>query len=299
MPLPTRSLSTPITLTSVAVCLSIALLVGWTLLVVETLSNGRTWLLVLGIVSIVFITTVLLLSGIALAREILMGRQHRQFIDSVTHELKSPLASLALCLDALDHPSLSPEQGLEVRAIMRQDTTRLARFIDDVLVASRLAQDNFVTSEAKRTVELKLMLERLWSTIAREQAQTLTFQLSVPEDLTLHTFGPALDIILRNLLDNAVKYSPSEGAVYVSALSDAKQCIIHVRDEGIGLKTSDQKAIFRRFYRVDSSEVRARSGSGLGLHVAQTLARQLGGHLSVSSPGLGQGSTFTLTLPIS
>lgn len=111
MPRTTRSLATPITLMSVAVVFCpLGLLVGWTLLIIDTLTTGTTWLLI-GIVSIAFITTVLLMSGIALAREIVEGRHSSGFADSVTHELKSPLASLGLCLETLARPELSPRSS--------------------------------------------------------------------------------------------------------------------------------------------------------------------------------------------
>ncbi|HRE91870.1 MAG TPA: histidine kinase dimerization/phospho-acceptor domain-containing protein, partial [Myxococcota bacterium] len=157
MPLSSRSLSTPITLTSVAVALSLALLVGWTLLVVDTLSTGTTWLLLLGIVSIAFITTVLLLSGIALAREIVEGRKQRNFVDSVTHELKSPLASLGLCLETLSRSDLTEAQRTELRAMMRHDVERLSAFIDDVLIASRLVHEREIEARP-RPVKLSEVL---------------------------------------------------------------------------------------------------------------------------------------------
>ena len=316
MPRTTRSLSTPITLTSVAVALSLALLVGWTLLVVDTLSSGTTWLLILGVVSIVFITTVLLMSGVALAREIVEGRRQRTFVDSVTHELKSPLASLGLCLETLSRSDLSEVQRVELRAMMRHDVERLSAFIDDVLVASRLAHGRR-DPEPRRFVKVaELVLRASERVLARHSSASPKLSIDIPETLTAATDPTALETIFRNLLDNAMKYSaraapahdldlPGDGSggqpaptIGVKAEVRDGLIVIAVTDRGIGIAADDLQRIFRRFYRADADDVRARSGTGLGLYVASELAVGLGGRLFAQSEGVGRGSTFTLELPV-
>jgi len=316
MPLTTRSLSTPITLTSVAVALSLALLVGWTLLVVDTLSSGTTWLLILGVVSIAFITTVLLMSGIALAREIVEGRRQRTFVDSVTHELKSPLASLGLCLETLSRSDLTEVQRAELRAMMRHDVERLSAFIDDVLVASRLAHGRR-DPEPRRSVKVAEVFARANERVLpRHSLATPTVSVDIPESLTAATDPTALETILRNLLDNAMKYSTRATAtadseapqslagpeqtptIAVKAAVNEGMLVLEVSDRGIGIAEPDLQRIFRRFYRADADDVRARSGTGLGLYVASELAVGLGGRLSARSDGVGCGSTFTLEIPL-
>jgi len=304
MPRTTRSLSTPITLTSVAVALSLGLLVGWTLLIIDTLTTGTTWLLVLGIVSIAFITTVLLLSGISLAREIVEGRHQRNFVDSVTHELKSPLASIGLCLETLGRTDLSEPQKVELRQMMRQDVDRLSAFIDGVLAASRLSHRRKDERDLVPVVLGDLAEAALGKVLRRHiDATRATVTVDIPQGLTLMTVELGLQTIVENLLDNALKYSPGVDGVSLSARveregRDGREVVrIAVSDEGIGIAEGDLERIFRRFYRADSTEVRSRSGTGLGLHVAAELARGLGGRLEASSAGLGRGSTFVLTLP--
>ena len=322
MPLTSRSLSTPITLTSVAVALSLALLVGWTLLVVDTLSTGTTWLLFLGIVSIAFITTVLLLSGIALAREIVEGRKQRTFVDSVTHELKSPLASLGLCLETLSRSDLTEEQRTELRAMMRHDVERLSAFIDDVLIASRLVHEREVETRP-RPVKVGEVLGRAIERAVRRHPGRGEVAVTGEAELWVTADATALETILRNLIDNAMKYgagaelearpedargaAPNEAAeavadplgpaVRVAYGRRGDRVVIEVADRGIGISEEDLPRVFRRFYRVDDESVRARPGTGLGLYVASELARQLGGELSARSQGRGRGATFTLTLP--
>lgn len=334
MPLSSRSLSTPITLMSVAVALSLALLAGWTMLVVDTLSSGTTWWLVLGVVSIAFITTVLLTSGIALVREIVEGRRHRTFVDSVTHELKSPLASLGLCLETLSRTDLTESQRADLRAMMRHDVERLSAFIDDVLVASRIAHDRG-PDEPRRPVSLgevgRRALERV---LARHSVSSSAVEVEIDDTLVLDSDATALETILRNLLDNALKYSDPAGLeahrtqrlpavsstiapaaagddadrpgpaanpgpeplVKIAARREGARILVSVSDRGIGISREDLPRIFWRFYRVDRDEVRARSGTGLGLYVASELARALGGELTASSGGRGEGSTFLLAL---
>lgn len=209
MPRTTRSLSTPITLMSVAVALSLGLLVGWTLLIIDTLTTGRTWLLLLGIVSIAFITTVLLTSGITLAREIIEGRHQRNFVDSVTHELKSPLASLGLCLETLSRTDLSEAERREVRAMMRQDVERLSAFIDGVLAASRLTHRRRDEERALEPIALADLVETALSKVLRRHAEASpgSVEVDVPRGLTLTSDEIALQTIVENLLDNALKYS--------------------------------------------------------------------------------------------
>ncbi len=299
MPTKSRSLATPITLMSVAVVLSLGLLVGWTLLIIDTLTTGTWWLLLLGIVSIAFITTVLLMSGIALAREIVAGRHQRNFVDSVTHELKSPLASLGLCLETLARPELSDEQRVEIRTMMRHDVDRLSAFIDGVLAASRVAHRKRGERNVEPIVLSDLAEEALGKVLRRHpDATSDSVRLDLPHGLIVHTDELALITILENLLDNALKYSPSPAGITLSASIHGDVARIAVTDQGIGIGPRDLERIFRRFYRGDTDEVRARSGTGLGLHVAVELARGIGGRLDASSAGLGRGATFVLTLPI-
>lgn len=297
----TRSLKTPITLTSVAVALSLGLLVGWSWLVVDTIGSGTTWLLVLGMLSIAFITTVLLLSGISLAREIVEGRRQRTFVDSVTHELKSPLASLRLCLETLSRTDLSDVQRVEVRQMMREDVDRLSTFIDGVLEASRLGHRRRDELRSRGPVAVGPLIEDAVTQALRRHPRVLATAVTQDVDpgLTVSVDAREVTTILQNLLDNALKYSDEEVAVTVQAVREGAMAVVRVRDRGIGLAEAEMDKIFRRFQRGDRDEVRERAGTGLGLHVAAELAAELGGRLTASSPGPGRGSTFTLSLPAS
>jgi signal transduction histidine kinase len=236
------------------------------------------------------------MSGVALASEIVEGRKQRTFVDSVTHELKSPLASIGLCLETLSRSDLTDAQRADLRAMMRHDVQRLSAFIDDVLIASRLAHD--------RRVEARVSMVRVGDVVrnavehAQQRHQTLdALSIEGDPDLTIPTDATALETILRNLFDNALKYSPPGEKVRVRFGLEGKNMLLEVTDKGIGIAADDLPRVFRRFYRGDSEDVRARSGTGLGLYVASELAAAMGGSLAVRSDGPGQGATFTLLLP--
>ena len=302
-PRPSRSISLPIILSSIAVALSIALLVGWTLLIVrnpalahDILANRL--LLGTGIGGFVVIMSVLVLFSVSLVREIGEVRRQTSFIDSVTHELKSPLAALKLCLETLGRDDLPADQRERLRGMMLDDVDRLTVFIDRVLTATRLGQDR---------VSLPVQ-EVAVADVARHAAQVVARRAKAPEgavvvaiegDLVTATDALALSTILENLIDNALKYSgdaPPE--VRVTARVEAgRAVVIEVQDRGIGLARAQLGRVFERFYRVPDPAVRARRGTGLGLYVVSELARILGGRVDARSPGPGRGATFVVTLP--
>ncbi len=298
----TRSISLPIVLSSVAVSLSVALLVGWTLLIARTqpLADdfvANTWLLVTGIVSLVVIMLVLVLFSVFLIREIREVRRQTSFIDSVTHELKSPLAALKLCLETLGRPDLPAPQHLRLRQMMLDDVERLTGFIDRVLAATRLPAER--SSQPLQLVALAVLARRCVAVVTRRahQAEEVV-KIDVPAELMLTTDEVALAAVLENLLDNAVKYSQQVVDVELSARPGRTgQVVIEVRDRGIGIERADLRRVFERFYRAPNEDVRSRRGTGLGLFVVSTLVRSLGGKVTAESAGAGQGTTMRVVLP--
>lgn len=299
-----KSISTPIILGAVSVPLSVALLVGWTLLIGRNLSDADeiafdVSLLILGAISFLVIVTVIVLLSVFLVREILEVRRQDSFIDSVTHELKSPLASIRLCLETLERPDLPVEKQASLRGMMQADVARLTSFIDDVLQASRVA-GGAIGGLNVSTLELGRWLDELTQTVeARLELEPGTIQVDSADGLNVRTDESSLEIVLRNLLGNAVKYSSETPSIAVRATSDGRQVRIEVQDQGIGIEQQDLTRIFSRFYRAPRSDVRKRRGTGLGLFVASALAKHLGGTLQAHSDGPGTGTTMSLTLPAS
>lgn len=298
----TRSISVPIVLSSVSVTLSVALLVGWTLIIVRNkpLANdfvADTLLLVFGIVSLIVIMTVLVLFSVFLVREIREVRRQTSFIDSVTHELKSPLAALKLCLETLARPDLPAPQHSRLREMMLDDVERLTGFIDRVLQATRLPAERSL--RPLQEIDLAALARRCAHVVTRRAHMSDELvRIEVPPGLMLASDEVALAVVLENLIDNAVKYSQQDVEVELSARPGRKgKVVIEIRDRGIGIRRPDLRRVFDRFYRVPDEDVRSRRGTGLGLFVVSALVRSLRGKVMAFSAGPGQGTTMQVTLP--
>jgi signal transduction histidine kinase len=296
-----RSISLPITLSSIAVTLSVALLVGWTLLVVKSpaLTHdivANTVLVSTGAGALIVIMTVLVLFSIFLVREIREVRRQTSFIDSVTHELKSPLAALKLCIETLSREGLPEEQRVRLRGMMLDDVDRLSAFIDGILTANRLGE-GAATQEIEE-VAVAAMVRRAAAVIRRRsKIDESAVTVEIGEEVKVETDAVALATVVENLIDNAIKYSGEKAEVTVSARNVDESVVIEVRDHGIGIPRAALRRVFERFYRVPDEPVRRRRGTGLGLYVASELARNLGGRIEARSPGVGQGTTMIVTLP--
>ncbi len=291
-----RGISGAIIVGVIAVGLSIAMLVAWILVLVYS-DIGQTWLLVIGIISLSFIGLVLGAFAVLLVREQLEVRRQFGFIDSVTHELKSPLAGLKLSLETLARADLPDGAADDLRGMMHTDVQRLSAFIDDVLTANRLGHDRKLQLSE---IDLVPLIHRAADhTADRHGLRPDTIERIVPDALPMRTDPTAVVTVLRNLLDNAVKYSdpPVNVRVEVELLGNGHLVHLRVRDHGIGLTGRDQRRVLQRFYRVDREAVRRRRGTGLGLYVVQALVQALGGRVRLESPGEGRGTTVHIHLP--
>jgi signal transduction histidine kinase len=298
------SISIPITLGAITVLLSIALLIGWSVLLGQKITRsadiaGDVWLLVLGALSFVLIIVVLVLFVISLARGIIEVRKQDSFIDSVTHELKSPLASLQLCLETLGREGLEGDAKEKLRRMMLEDVDRLRAFIDDVLEANRLsyARPGMLNLS---DVSLLQLAERCAEAVrARHKLEPHEVSVEVDPELIVSTDRAALEIVVNNLIDNAAKYSERPARVVVVGRRESNKTVrFEVSDNGIGIDRKNLKRVFHRFYRVEDQEVRERRGTGLGLFVVSALVKQLGGSVQAFSEGRGQGTTMRVELPV-
>jgi signal transduction histidine kinase len=243
----------------------------------------------------------IMLAGLMVLYRMLVGelqlrRQQESFVHSVTHELKSPLTGLRSLLQSfatLDIPK--PERAAYADLGLRE-IERLDRLVANILLSSRLEADAFRPQATEIDVEASLRrIQERQLHVFKERGGNLILETNGP--LIGHGDEEAVDVIVRNLVDNALKYSEEKPVVHLNGRTDGNQIVIEVQDNGIGLSEADQARIFKKFYRAASGEVRHAKGSGLGLFIARGLARAMHGDLSVRSDGPGAGSTFTLTLP--
>ena len=303
----------PIVVGVVAIVFTVAILVAWNVIFTRyyLLSTGAIttdvgtshWLmLAVGCLFLLGIITILVLGVIANVRQVLYMRLQKTFIDSVTHELKSPLASIRLGLETMEMREMDPGTRLRFIQMMQHDVDRLQAFIEHILEAGRLEQGEIIVEP--RPTQLPQVVEHCLRQIRRrhthidEGAFTVTWAMSDPSR-TVITDPVALEVVLNNLIDNAIKYSdPDDVRVEVRVLDAPRNRIaIEVSDHGVGLEQKQLKRVFRRFYRVSGQDRSSVRGTGLGLYVVRNLVERMGGRVSAHSDGEGCGSTFRVQIP--
>ena len=277
------------------VAIAVALNVSWVLL------NWKTGVLaVLGLIFFLFIIAGLVLNTIFLVREIRRNEQHDSFINAVTHELKTPVASIRLYLQTLQTRELDADRRREFYRIMLEDSDRLLHTIEQVLRAGS-AGSRFRRGARSRVdlAEIAKECVELARTRFHLDAGALTYHARVdPGRAVVLGDSDELKAAVWNLLDNAVKYSPAGVTIDVRLEEfDEQRVAIRVTDRGVGISPVELKRIFRRFYRIPASVAVRAKGSGLGLFIVRSVARKHRGRAFAESLGAGQGSTFTLLLP--
>ncbi|HEU4793982.1 MAG TPA: HAMP domain-containing sensor histidine kinase [Pyrinomonadaceae bacterium] len=277
------------------IMLAVALNVGWIIL------NWReVALLVLGIVFFDLLIFGLIINTTFLIREIRRNEQHDAFINAVTHELKTPVASIRLYLETLKTRDVDEQQRQEFYNIMLADSDRLMKTVEQVLRASRMRHRQ--RRIARSAINLGEMVRECLE-LARVQYglnETHLMYDESPEASNARVSGDVdeLRAAFANLLDNAVKYSDEQVRVVVSvSVPDEKRVTVRVADQGIGIPQTQLKRIFKRFYRVPGQFMARVKGTGLGLFIVKSVIRKHGGRVYAESAGLGQGSTFTVQLP--
>ena len=294
--------SIPITLTVAIVVITVVLTIGWQILVVrefEAFAEGFTavhWsVLILGSIFFTLIITVLILQAVWLVREIRLNQRQQNFMDAVTHELHTPLASLRLYLDTLRGHSLPEPRRNEFLEIMADDLDRLQRTIDQILSAAR--------TEPKRGSREPVEIARLLADCADDARERFglaeqAITLEVPAGARVKGDAEQLRVAFRNLIDNAVRYNGEDVRVDVRVRPvSARKLEIEVADLGVGIPASGLDRVFQRFSRLPQETVRAARGLGLGLYIVRNVARAHGGSVRAESEGEGKGSRFILTLP--
>jgi signal transduction histidine kinase len=278
------------------VALAVALNVGWIIL------NWREGvLLFFGIIFFALIIAGLIVNTSFLLREIRRNEQQDSFINAVTHELKTPVASIRLHLETLQRRNLPEPQKQEFYRLMLSDTDRLTETVEQVLRAGS-AGANRAGREKSEVDFRKLVEECIDAARARHHLppEAVRYEEASINGAGAHVRGSSEDLrtAVFNVLDNAIKYSGDTVEVQVRlAAPDEKHFVLSVRDNGIGIPPDDVKRIFRRFYRVTHRSLAHIKGTGLGLFIVKSIAEKHGGKVFAESDGEGQGATVTIELP--
>lgn len=296
-----RSLKWPITLGVIMIVLIVALTVGWVLLAVFGMLNEKgPTLLYWTLLTVGTTFLVLVLVGVVMylalsVKEINLNRRQSNFMDAVTHELKSPIASLKLYLQTLHRRQVSAAEQANFHAYMLEDVERLDDLINHLLDAAKLAKPA-VDSEME-DLDLSVLLPR-W-------VDELRIRYRIPEDAVRVHVQPCvvrarsvdLAMIFRNVIDNAIKYAGDPTKIEVSSqLDDENQVVTLIRDNGAGIPRRLRRKIFHRFFRMGVELQREKPGTGLGLYIVHTLVRNMKGRIRVRDRDDGPGTVFEITL---
>lgn len=297
-----RSLKWPITLGVIMIVLLVALTVGWIILaVVGALENRGIAPLYWTLLTVGTTFLVLVLVGVILylalsIKAINLHRRQSNFIDSVTHELKSPIASLKLYLQTMESRTVSPEEQLDFFRFMLDDVERLNQLINHLLDAASLEKKPH--EDEVEAVKVDQLLN--------ECAEELRVRYRVPPEnmritsqrLVIMARRVDLDMVMRNLIDNALKYGGQPPQVEIDAeKGEGKMVRIRVADNGVGVPSRYRHKIFGRFVRLGLELERHKTGTGLGLYIVQTLVGRLRGSVKVRDRESGEGTVFELLLP--
>jgi signal transduction histidine kinase len=254
-------------------------------------------LLALGILLLLMILAGVVINTIFLVREIRRNEQHDAFINAVTHELKTPVASIRLYLQTLQTRAVDEAKRREFYRVMLDDSDRLLATIEQILRTGRMGAARRPLNLSR--VDIGAVVEEC---VARARSVH-----HVPEDAIVYRQGPAVTFAadedevrsaVSNLIDNAVKYSGKEVRVTVEVTRNGESVAVRVTDQGPGIPKSELKAVFKRFYRVPGALAAAVKGTGLGLYIVRSVAKRHGGRAWAESEGPGKGSTFIVEFPV-
>jgi signal transduction histidine kinase len=268
------------------------LYIGWV-----QLNYRHGILLFLGILLLIIIISGVVLNTISLVREILRNEQKDAFINAVTHELKTPVASIRLYLETLQTRAVDEEKRQEFYRIMLDDSDRLLATIEQILRTGRMGASGR---------KLNLVRIDLGELVEECMARTRALHSIAPEALTFHSGAPVhimadleeVRSAVSNLIENAVKYSGKNVNVRVETEQLDGHVLMRVKDAGVGIPKNELKRVFKRFHRVPGPLASRVKGTGLGLYIVRSVAKRHGGRAWAESEGAGQGSTFFLQLPI-
>ena len=297
-----RSLSVPIVLAIVMIVLLVVLTVGWVLLnVFGALKDDRYAVVYWALLSIGTTFIGLLLAGVIVymiltIKAINLNRRQSNFIDSVTHELKSPIASMKLCLQTLHRRQVSQEEQAGFYRFMLEDLDRLDRLINQLLDAARL--DTGRLESEVEDVPLTALLHECANTIClRYRVPAGTVRLDL-QPCTVRALRIDLEILFRNLIDNAVKYAGTEPCVEVTlGPISGGRALIRIADNGRGIPSKFRRQIFGRFERLGLELEREKPGTGLGLYIVRNVAKRLRAKIRVRDHDHGPGTVFEVQLP--
>lgn len=289
-----RTLHLPVTLSVILMGLNIALMVCW---IVFLAKSYQYTALTIGTVLFALVLVGLTLYLILSIKSVRLHQRQVNFVDSVTHELKSPIAAIRLYLDTLKlrQETLSPAQRAECYGVMEAELVRLEGLINQLLEVGRL--ERIGQERDPEDVALTPLLARCAKAACAHHAvvEEDVFRFDI-EPAVVHARPMVLEMIFGNLLDNAVKYSGRPPQVDVQVRVRHRRVVVRIADNGPGVPADRRKKIFDLFYRGGNELERTRKGTGLGLYIVRTLVHFLRGRVTVYDRFGQNGSVFEVEL---
>lgn len=262
----------------------------------ELVAKGVEWVvLVEGLLMLLFILIGVYVIFLYWRRQAKMYLQQRTYISQLTHELKSPLASIQLHLETVKLRDLPKEKLDGFIDTMLSDTERLNHLTSNLLMATRI-EFRQLGEKAKR-IDFSRLVSDYLEKKRSELPEGGRLTLEIEPGISAVVDNEAMEMVLRNLLENALLYSPVSPDIKVRLRRSGRHCHLDFQDNGIGLEKKDRDKIFEIFFRVRNPGENIR-GTGLGLYIVKSVVSAHGGKVSVASDGIGKGSTFQITLPL-
>ena len=298
-----KSLTWPILLAIFMIVGVVGLTVGWVLLNVFSAISAPTknstvyWVLLsVGSIIFAFILIGIVLYLVWIIQNINLNRRQSNFIDAVTHELKTPIASLKLYLQTLHRRPVEGEQRIEFYRTMMEDVDRLDRLINQLLDVARLQQKQ-TDPPPPDWVDLEAVIRQFASELVNQNSipeENLRIQ-SVPCEILSHRVD--VEILVRNLIENAIKYAGTPPQIEIDLKYSDGFATLSVTDNGTGVPRHLRRKIFQRFYRAGDELERRQSGTGLGLFLVRSIVQRLKGNVRVVDVPRQTGSCFVVSLP--
>lgn len=284
----------PITLSVVLMGLNVTLMICWIVLLARQTGWGA---LIIGVIVFTIILVGLSFYLFLIIKEVRLNQRQANFVDSVTHELKSPIASLKLYLETLEIRSVTEDQRTRFYHVMGEELDRLDHLISQLLEVGRL--DAIGEQAEPEDIPLEAMLHKCGAAACahhkRDEPATMTYDL---QPAVIHARPLVVETVFRNLLDNAIKYAGDPPSVEVQVrVTDRGRVLTRISDNGQGVPPELRKRIFNLFFRAGSELTRRQKGTGLGLYIVNTLVRQMKGRVSVQDRPHQTGSVFEVDLP--
>lgn len=291
----TRStLHLPITLSVALMVLNVTLMICWIVLLAQTTGWGA---LITGVVVFTVMLAGLSFYMVLMIKEVRLNQRQANFVDSVTHELKSPIASLRLYLETLQMRPVPEDQRSQFYGVMEDELERLDHLITQLLEVGRL--DAIGQQSEPEDIDLESLLRKCGDSACalhkRNPESTLVFDI---QPATMHARRLVVESVFRNLIDNAIKYGGDPPQVEIQVcMADRGHVVTRITDNGLGVPQELRKRIFGLFFRGGSELTRRQKGTGLGLYIVHTLVRHLKGRVTIHDRVGHSGSVFEVVLP--